>query len=321
VNNGMMFLFSDIRYKIGGNDMESISNPGQTTSMIGYLSQPDDYSTSAGLKSWWSKDTANNADSVEFARSEAAPTLGYTPSKNVRYNQGFAARRAFLMSSNPRGSFSFVIPFEHMFGFSEYDKVIYGVKHTLILTRNMSDNLCIHRAHGVADGKIKLTSITWKVPHVQVETSKLVELRNIILEKRSIPVTFRARNSESFLVPEGSRQFDWRLSVKSGIEKPRWIIVGFQANKNETQEQNPAVFDHVNLSKACVTLNSQKYPLHDMNIDFGKNDYPVLYEMFDNFKKEYYGFNSLVAERKSITRHSKHCFLLSFSMSDTKVKD
>ena len=31
-----------------------------------------------------------------------------------------------------------------------------------------------------------------------------------------------------------------------------------------------------------------------MTIDFGKNDYSVLYEMFDNFKKEYYGFNSLV---------------------------
>ena len=82
--------------------------------------------------------------------------------------------------------------------------------------------------------------------------------------------------------------------MKSGIEKRRWIIVGFQTNKYQTQEQNPAVFDHVNLSKACVTLNSQKYPLHDMTIDFGKNDYSVLYEMFDNFKKEYYGFNSLV---------------------------
>lgn len=294
VNNGMMYLFSDIRYNIGGNDMEAISNPGQTTSMIGYLSQPDDYSTSAGLKTCWWKDTTNDADSVEFTRSQLAPAAGYTPTKSPTYNQGFAARRAFLMSSNPRGSFSFVIPFEHMFGFSEYDKVIYGVKHTLTLTRNMSDNPCIHRAHGVADGKIKLTNITWKVPHIQVETSKLIDLRNIILEKRSIPVIFRARNSESFLVPEGSTQFQWRLSVKSGIEKPRWIIVGFQTNRNQTQEQNPAVFDHVNLSKACVTLNSQKYPLHDMTIDFGRNDYSVLYEMFDNFKKEYYGFNSLV---------------------------
>ena len=110
VNNGMMYQFSYIRYNIGGNDMEAISNPGQTTSMIAYLSQPDDYSTSAGLKSCWNKDTTNNPDSVEFTRSQQAPAAGYAPAKSPTYNQGFAARRAFVMSSNPRGSFSFVIP-------------------------------------------------------------------------------------------------------------------------------------------------------------------------------------------------------------------
>src|SRR5215469_8400333 len=72
VNNGIMYLFSDIRYNIGGNEMETIFNPGQTTSMISYLSQPDDYSTSAGLKTCWCKDTANEADSVEFTRSQQA---------------------------------------------------------------------------------------------------------------------------------------------------------------------------------------------------------------------------------------------------------
>lgn len=86
LNNGMMYLFSDIRYNIGGNDMERISNPGQTTSMIGYLSQPDDYSTSAGLKSCWCKDTTNDADSVEFTQSLLAPAVGYTPTKSSTYN-------------------------------------------------------------------------------------------------------------------------------------------------------------------------------------------------------------------------------------------
>ena len=120
----------------------------KTTSLIVYLSQPDNYSTSAGLKSCWSIDTSINSNSYEFAASVAAPAAGYIPAKNPTYNQGFAARRGLLMSANPRGSFSFVIPFEHIFGFAEYDKVLYGVKHTLTLTRNISDNLCIHRANG-----------------------------------------------------------------------------------------------------------------------------------------------------------------------------
>jgi hypothetical protein len=88
--------------------------------MIGYLSLPDDYSTSSGLMSCWAKDTTNNANNKEF---NDIPAAGGPVSKDPNYNQGFALRRGYLMSSNPRGSFSFIIPFEHIFGFAEYDKI------------------------------------------------------------------------------------------------------------------------------------------------------------------------------------------------------
>ncbi len=293
VNNAMMYLFSEIKYTIGDTIMERISDPGQTTSMIGYLSQPDDYSTSAGLKSCWSKDTTNNANSIEFGESVAAPAAGYIPTKSNVYNQGFAARKGLLMSADPRGSFSFVVPFDHIFGFGDYNKVIYGVKHSLTLTRKTSDNTAIHRANGVPDGKISLNNITWRVPHIKAEALTLIKLRDIIESKQPIPVEFQARTSDSIIVPQ-ARTFTWRLAVTSGIEKPRWIIVGFQTAKNQTQEQNPAVFDHLNLTQAHVVLGGDKYPINDMVIDFPTNDYSYLYEMFDNFKKEYYSFSSLV---------------------------
>ena len=57
-------------------------------------------------------------------------------------------------------------------------------------------------------------------------------LRGIIESKRSIPVAFRARTAEATNVPQGVQNFDWRLSVRSGIEKPRWVVVGFQTNKD-----------------------------------------------------------------------------------------
>ena len=156
-----------------------------------------------------------------------------------------------------------------------------------------SDNLAIHRAAGVADGKVNLTNITWKVPHVRPETVKLMELRSIIESKQSIPVAFTARTSESTMVSQ-NRNFSWRLNAKSGVEKPRWIIVGFQTARSTTQEQNPAIFDHVNLTNTYVSINGEKYPMYDINFDFATNDYSILYEMFDRFKQEFYGFNSLV---------------------------
>lgn len=294
VNNAMMFLFKEVVYTINDQIVERINNPGQITSMMRYLSMPDDYSTGAALKSCWTKDTTTHAEHIKFTPSAQAPAAGYAPEENPNYNQGFAARRSLLMTSNPRGSFSFIIPFEMIFGFAEYDKVIYGVKHSLILTRNERDTLAIHRVANVADGKIKLSSIVWRVPHTRLETSKLVELRGIIESKRSIPVAFRARTPESTNVPGGLQNFDWKLSVRSGIEKPRWIILGFQTDKDSSQQQNPAIFDHVSLDTATVTLNGDKYPLYDFSSNFETNDYSILYEAFDNFKKEYYGFNSLV---------------------------
>jgi hypothetical protein len=294
INNAMMYLFSEIKYSIATTDIERISSPGQTSSILGYLSLPDDYSTSAGLKSCWSKDTTNSANSSEFNASVAAPPVGYRPEKNPNYNQGFAARRSFLFSSDPRGSFSFVIPFSHMFGFAEYDKVIYGTKHTLSLIRESSDNMVIYHADGVQDGKVNLKNITWKIPHIKLETVNLMKMRGIISSKQSIPVGFRARNSESFPVNENLTEFSWRLSRSGGVEKPRWIIVGFQTNKSVNQTQNPALFDHINLSNAYVVLNGERYPQSDITTNFAANDYAELYERFDDFKKEYYGFNSLV---------------------------
>jgi hypothetical protein len=244
--------------------------------------------------SCWSKDTTNNANSAKFQSSQAAPAAGYTPTENPNFNQGFAARKALLMSADPAGSFSFIIKFEHIFGFSEYGKIIYNMKHTLTLTRNVNDILPIHKAQNVGNAKIKLNQITWRMPYMKPEITELTKLRDIIINKTTIPIAFSARQSESTNVPQGVRTHEYRLSLGGGIEKPRWIIAGFQNDKSTTQFQNPSVFDHCNLSRVYVNLNGERYPINDIEIDFESNDYAVLYHMFDSFKREYYGFNSLV---------------------------
>src|SRR5437870_9944661 len=67
----MMYLFSQIKLTVGGLDMEIISNPGQVTPMLAYLTQPDDYNSNAGLKSCWCKDTTNHARTIKFNQSAA----------------------------------------------------------------------------------------------------------------------------------------------------------------------------------------------------------------------------------------------------------
>jgi len=292
INNAMMYLFSSIKYELGNTTIETINCPGQTTSMIGYLSYPDDFSKSTGLTCCWSKDTNVTADSDKYAASAAAPGAGYTPGNNPTYNEGFAIRKGHLFTSNPLGCFEFHIPLTHIFGFSEYKKVIYGMKHTLTLTRG-SNNAAIYRDATAVDGKVDITHISWHMPQIQMTPEYLAGMRKLIEQKITLPLAFRARTTEQTVLNQ-TQNHTWRLSVTGGVEKPRWIIIGFQTDKMETQQQNPAVFNNLNLKNAYVTLNSERYPKNEIMANLNRNEYMRLFNMFDDFKKDYYGIDSLV---------------------------
>ena len=68
-----------------------------------------------------------------------------------------------------------------------------------------------------------------------------------------------------YVISSESTSFKWRVSVKTASEKPRFIIVGFQMDKDGAQIKYPFTFDHVNLKNAYVTLNSDRYPTVDYN--------------------------------------------------------
>ena len=247
-NNGMMHLFKRIRYELSGQEIENIMNVGQAATMLGLLNYPDDFSKSKGLNQLWYKDTLTTAEEA---------------------NTGWNIRRHYIIvDSNPKGSFSFKIPLKHIFGFCEdYDKVVYGLKHNLTLTR-IDDNDAIFKSAAVdgggvdvvVNGKIILSKISWFMPHVTPADKDKMELYKIIERKEKIPVGYRMIQCDSASIPQNSTSFSWRLSVKSSPEVPRFIIVGFQTAKSGNQKANPSTFDNVNVSNIYAMLNSMRYP-------------------------------------------------------------
>ena len=71
-----------------------------------------------------------------------------------------------------------------------------------------------------------------------------------------LPVANRIRECDSNLVPQCT-SFTWRLSVKSAPEKTRYIVVGFQTEKDGDQTKNPSIFYHVDI----YNDNDNKYSL------------------------------------------------------------
>ena len=281
-NNGIMHLFKRIRYDLSGQEIENLVHPGQATTMLGLLKYPDDFSKSKGLNQLWYKDTNTNA------------TIGNDG------NAGFNVRRKYIFSSDPVGTFSFRIPLKHIFGFCEdYDKIVYGLKHNLTLTRNNNDD-AIYRnnndtaGNAMVDGRVILTEISWFMPHVTPADQYKMELYKIIERKEKIPVGYRMLQCDSASVPQ-AKSFSWRLSVKSSPEVPRFIIIGFQTNKINNQQQNPSVFDNVDITNIYAMLNSTRYPTVDYNIDFAKNMFSRVYGDAAEFRTKFYNMDELIS--------------------------
>ena len=318
-----MHLFKRIRYELSGQEIENIMNVGQATTMLGLLKYPGDFSKSKGLNQLWCKDTTGEA--------------------SIDDNIGFAARQAYIIkNSDPRGTFSFKIPLKHIFGFCEdYDKVVYGLKHNLTLTRN-NDNDAIFKTNEnngavppvdtIVNGKVKLSKVSWFMPHVTPADKYKMELYKIIERKEKIPVGYRMIQCDSAEVPQNSTSFSWRLSVKSSPEVPRLIIVGFQTNKIRNQKENPSLFNNVNVSNIYVMLNSTRYPTTDYNISFLASKYSRAYGDAVEFRSKFFNMDELISnpgitplEYKSfyslfLFDVSKQSEKLKYSTTDIQIK-
>ena len=310
-NNGIMHLFKHTQYDLSGQVIESLQYPGQATTMLGLLKYLDDFSKSKGLNQLWYKDTTVNVNNN---------------------NVGFSIRRSYIIvNADPRGTFSFKIPLKHIFGFCEdYDKVVYGLKHTLTLTRNndneaifKTDNLDGAGNDAVVDGKVILSKVSWFMPHVTPADKDKMELYKIIERKEKIPVGYRMIQCDNAPIPPTITSFSWRLSVKSSPEVPRFIIVGFQTNKSGNQKTNPSLFNTVNVSNMFVMLNSMRYPAVDYNISFDRQQFSRVYGDAADFRSKFFNMDELVSSpniNPSDYRTLYPLFLFDVSKQSEKLK-
>ena len=292
-NNGIMFLFKRIRYELSGQEIENIMNVGQATTMLGLLKYPDDFSKSKGLNHLWYKDTKNTA---------------ILDPANANFNAGFKIRHDYIFGSTDGvaanvGKFSSRIPLKHIFGFCEdYDKIVYGLKHTLTLTRD-NDNTAIFKAvvndaggNDTLFGQVKLDKIIWFMPHVTPADEDKMKLYKIIERKEKIPVGYRMIQCDNASIPPGNiSSFSWRLAVKSSPEVPRFIIIGFQQNGINRQTTNPSTFAHLNVSNMYVMLNSTRYPATDYDINFGIQQFSRVYGDVAEFRSKFYNMDELIS--------------------------
>lgn len=295
INNGLMYLFDNIKYELSSIEVDSVYLPGQATTMFGLLTKNQNYGDGGGLNSCWLPD-GNKGEADDD-------------------NSGWETRRKYLFLNNrlageddDSGKFRFSVRLEDIFGFAaDYNRVMYGFTHTLTLIRNLNNEDALFGKTDATAGKVNFSKISWILPIVEPSQVAGYALVKMINEQRTFSIDFRTRNCVTTNVPTQT-DFQWRLGIKT--EKPRYLILGFQTDRENDQKKNLGCFDHCKLKNAYAVLNNQRYPAIDYQVDFVKNHYNRLYREFHQFLGKYFGISETVTQTSVDPIDYKHLFPL-----------
>lgn len=252
-NNAICHLFSEIRYELNAIEIDKCKNVGITTLLKGYPSLTPNQSKFLQIAGWHNDHLLDE-----------------------------------------KGNFEVILPLNFILGFAEdYQKIIVNAKHELILIRSNVDTNAIQQSAAAVDAKkgykFTILKIEWCMPTITLSNSKKAKLLKYIEKDAPIDVSFRSWEIYEYpLLPVTSRHI-WNVKTTSQLEKPRFIIIGFQTNRNNNVLVTASEFDHCNISNIKVFLNSQYYPYGNMNLNIKDKQYALLYEMFAYFQNSYYG--------------------------------
>jgi hypothetical protein len=191
------------------------------------------------------------------------------------------------------GYFNFCVPLYVLLGFCEdYRHVVINARHELILIRARNDNNCL-MGNSALEPVIELFKIQWRMPHVSLnEINKLSMLRTLE-SGHYLSMAFRSWDLYEYPLLQRTTKHSWAIKTANQLEKPRYVIFALQTDRKNNMLEDMSRFDHCNLTNVKLYLNSESYPYEDMNLDFGKNRWAVLYDMYARFCKTYLGYEYL----------------------------
>lgn len=248
INNGLSFLFDEIRYELNGFEIDKCKNVGITSTLKGLISY-----------------TENDL--------------------NVLQNSGWTLLQKEVKPAKV-GSFSYCLPLRMFLGFAEdYRSIIINCKQELIIIRSRQDTNVFK---GKTRADIKLTKIQWRIPHVKVSDTVKLSMLKYVEKRNPIHLCFRSWDLYEYPSLPQSTKTVWSVKTTNQVNTPRYIIIGFQTNRNNNITADSGNFDHCKLRDLRVYLNSECYPYENMSLDFDNNIFSVLFHMYSKYQQSFY---------------------------------
>ncbi|XP_060874004.1 uncharacterized protein LOC132947789 [Metopolophium dirhodum] len=261
-NNGLAFLFSEMRYEINGIEIQKLKTPGVASCLKAYCSY-----------------TPNDLNTLENAAWDSA--MDGEDNKNFMSNNVFTG----------------CIPLKHLFGFCEdYKIILLNCNQQLILNRASTDLDAIHvvgegATEAVSKNRkitIELTRVVWKMPIIRVSDKEKLRLIKVVDSCKTLSCAFRTWDLCEYPILPRNTSHSWTVKFSNLLEKPRFVLFGLQTDRKKNIEIDAGRFDHCQLKNLKVHLNSEVYPYEDFRADFKNNTTSILYKAYADFQKSYY---------------------------------
>ena len=260
VNYGMMALLSSIKLETsGGRTIEYIDHCHPNLLMYKLLTSTDDEYESGFVRNQGNRESQLKGDHI-------------------------AAQR---------GNMYMMIKMSDLFGFvNDLEKIIYGSGCKLILKRNNNDR-ALYRVNSnpgavANDGNIEIRDISWCVPSIDPSNDNRNIVQKGLSKKNNVDFSYYERKTLYKNVPNATN-FLFDLGMESGMERPQYILVGFENNNVNEQTHDASTFDVMNVTECYCKIDSEFYLEDRMNINYGTNNYNEAFKEIVSFNKDYNG--------------------------------
>ena len=238
VNYGMMALFSSVKLETsGGRTIEYIDHCHPNLLMYKLLTSTDDEYESGFVRNQGNRDSQLKGDHID------------------------AERGHMYMMIKMSDIFSFV---------NNLEKIIYGLAFKLILKRSNNDRaLYRNNANPGAvgnDSNIDNRDISWCVPSLNPGNDNSIIVQKGLSKKNNVDFSYYERKTFYKNVPNATN-FLFDLGMEIGMERPQYIIVGFENNNVNKQTHDASTFDRMNVTECYCKIGSEFYPEDRMNIN------------------------------------------------------
>ena len=172
-----------------------------------------------------------------------------------------------------KGKYHIRIYLKDIFGFAEHqEKGTYGLGYKLTLTRN-TDNTVLNKDNAVANGRVKVNSLDWYVPHYSPNLEEYNKLMTQI--KKNTPTLLRYPERPIFMKEVNTQNLlTLELGTQEGVNVPIWIFVAFQQNdrQNDQNLNNDTFYRPLVTSAQCI-IGTEKSLDSGILLNYNDDDY------------------------------------------------